>query len=163
MKLVNDLLYRAMQFLLALLMIGLMVPVTLQIASHLTPAVPHYPWTEEAARFLFIWIIMLGAAVAVRDGSHFDLDVWPKPKTARARAAGRMVAHIAMLLMALTFVVFGWQFALFGNDQESDLLGLNMLWIHVAWPLTGAIFALFLLEKLAGDLKTWRGGDDEPG
>ena len=32
-------------------------------------------WTEEVARYLFVWITMIGAAAAVRTHGHFGLDV----------------------------------------------------------------------------------------
>ena len=56
--------------LLTWLMVGtvaiLIVPVTLQIISRYTALIPSWIWTEEMARFLFIWMVMLGAMVAVR-------------------------------------------------------------------------------------------------
>ena len=39
------------------------------------------------ARFLFIWMIMIGAMVGVRESTHFDVDVWPELGAARQRAA----------------------------------------------------------------------------
>ena len=95
----------------------------LQIFSRFTEFIPRYIWTEEVARFCFIWIIMLGSMIAVRDGTHFDLDVLPAPKTAPGKAIARIIVHVAMLLVALIFVVFGLRFALFGLDQESELTG----------------------------------------
>jgi TRAP-type C4-dicarboxylate transport system permease small subunit len=138
------------------------VPVALQILSRFTEAIPRYIWTEEVARFCFIWIIMIGSMIAVRDGSHFDLDVLPKPKTARGQAVGRIFVHIAMLMMALTFLIFGYRFALFGLDQESELTGLNMLFIHAAWPLAGLAFAVFLGEKIWDDVTLFREGPHGP-
>lgn len=160
MKAAIDLLYRGLQLLITLLMGLLIVPVVLQILSRYTELVPRYIWTEEAARFCFIWIIMLGSMIAVRDDSHFDLEVMPKPKTTSGRALARMVRHGLMLLVALTFVWFGYAFALFGFNQESELTGLNMLWIHAAWPLAGAAYVLFLGEKLWQDLRLYRSGHD---
>jgi TRAP-type C4-dicarboxylate transport system permease small subunit len=155
-----DGIYRVLQVVLTLLMGLLIVPVLLQILSRFTELIPRYIWTEEAARFAFIWIIMLGSMIAVRDDSHFDLEILPQPRTARGRAAARMVRHLAMLLVALTFTWFGWKFALFGYEQESELTGLNMLFIHAAWPLAGLIYLLFLGEKLHGDLQLFqRGGE----
>jgi TRAP-type C4-dicarboxylate transport system permease small subunit len=61
-----------------------------------------------------------------------------------------------MLLMALTFVAFGYQFALFGFDQESELTGLNMIAIHIAWPIAGLAFTLFLSEKIWADIALLR-------
>jgi hypothetical protein len=55
----------------------LVIPVTLQIISRYTALIPSYIWTEEIARFLFIWTIMIGAMVGVRESSHFEVDVWP--------------------------------------------------------------------------------------
>ena len=67
----------------------MIVPVTLQIFSRFIDFIPRYIWTEEVARFCLIWIIMLGATIAVRDGTHFDVDVLPAPKTARGKAMAR--------------------------------------------------------------------------
>ena len=41
----------------------LVVPVSLQIVSRYTHLIPSYIWTEELSRFLFIWMVMLGAMV----------------------------------------------------------------------------------------------------
>jgi len=153
-----DVLYRGLQALITALMGLLMVPVCLQIASRFTDLIPHYIWTEEVARFCFIWIIMLGSMIAVRDDSHFDLEVLPQPRTAAGRAVARLVRHGAMLLVALTFVYFGYGFALFGFSQESELTGLNMAAIHVAWPLAGVAYTLFLGEKLFQDVQLLRRG-----
>ena len=160
MKSSIDLLYRGLQFLLTLLMGSLIVPVALQILSRFTHWIPHYIWTEEVARFCFIWIIMLGSMIAVRDETHFDLEVVPMPKTARGQALARLLRHGLMLLVALTFVWFGYEFALFGFNQESELTGLNMLAIHIAWPLAGAAYVLFLGEKIWQDVGLWRRGHD---
>ncbi|MBX9961741.1 MAG: TRAP transporter small permease subunit [Burkholderiales bacterium] len=154
-------LYRAIQFLLTVLMAILIVPVVLQIVSRFTAVIPRYIWTEEVARFCFIWIIMLGSMLAVRDDTHFDLEVLPTPKTPHGRAFARLIRHGAMLLVALTFVWFGYEFAVFGFEQESELSGLNMLAIHVAWPLAGVVYVLFLGEKIIQDLRIWRGRSGE--
>lgn len=155
-----DFLYRVLQVLTTLLMAALLVPVVLQILSRFTDWIPRYIWTEEVARFCFIWIIMLGSMIAVRDDSHFDLEVMRKPKTLRGQALARLVRHGLMLAVALTFVWFGYGFALFGYNQESELTGLNMLAIHVAWPLAGAAYTLFLGEKIWQDLQLWRRGHE---
>lgn len=156
-----DLIYRLLQVLVTLLMAILIVPVALQILSRFTELIPRYIWTEEVARFCFIWIIMLGSMLAVRDDTHFDLEVLPTPKTPHGRAVARLIRHGAMLLVALTFVWFGYEFALFGLEQESELSGLNMLAIHIAWPLAGAVYVLFLGEKIVQDLRIYRSRNGE--
>jgi len=81
MKRLLDLYDRCLRVVMTTLMALMLVPVSIQIASRYTSWVPRYIWTEEAARFCFVWIIMIGAMVAVRDNAHFDVDLMPKPKS----------------------------------------------------------------------------------
>ena len=162
MRALNTLIYRGLQKIITVLIAVMIVPVTLQIFSRFFEFIPRYIWTEEVARFCFIWIIMIGSMIAVRDSSHFDLDVLPKPKSTPALAISRLIVHGAMLLMALTFVGFGYPFALFGFDQESELTGLNMIAIHIAWPVAGLAFTVFLAEKIWADFGLLRKGPHEP-
>ena len=67
-----------------------------------------------------------------------------------------------MLIIAGIFLWFGYPFARLGFVQESELTGLNMLAIHIAWPLAGALFALFLIEKIADDLARLRADTHGP-
>ena len=67
-----------LSWLLALSVAILVIPVSLQIFSRYTALIPSYIWTEEMARFLFIWTIMIGAMIGVRESTHFEVDVWPR-------------------------------------------------------------------------------------
>ena len=155
MRSFNALLYRALQFVLTALIAIMIVPVTLQIASRFIDVIPRYIWTEEVARFCLMWLIMLGATIAVYDGTHFDVDVLPTPRTPRGKAVAKLVVHVAMILVALIFIGFGWRFASFGYDQSSEMTGINMLSIHIAWPLAGICWFLFLLEKILDEVKRY--------
>ena len=63
--------YRLLSLLLGASVGILIVPVTIQMISRFTALIPAWIWTEEMARFLFIWMVMLGAMIGVRDASHF--------------------------------------------------------------------------------------------
>lgn len=152
-----DAYYRLLRLVLTGLMGVLIVPVSLQVLSRYTGLIPRYIWTEEAARFCFMWIIMIGAMIAVRDSTHFDVDVLPKPKTARGQAWSRLVVHGLMLVVAVVFVRYGWDYAVFGWQQESELTGINMLWIHAAYMLAGLTWVAFLAEKIAASVAVLRG------
>src|SRR5688500_18428060 len=95
--------------LLALSVAILIVPVTLQIISRYTALIPSYIWTEEMARFLFIWLIMIGAMVGVRESQHFEVDVWPTLGR-RGEAAVRIMARLGVLALAVIFIVGGYEF-----------------------------------------------------
>jgi TRAP-type C4-dicarboxylate transport system permease small subunit len=149
--------YRLLNVLLGVSVGVLILPVTIQMISRFTQLIPAWIWTEEMARFLFIWMVMLGAMIGVRDASHFDVDVWPELKP-RANALLRVVSMVFVLMFALVFVWYGIKFVQFGWDQTSELADMPMTWIFAAWPLTGATWLLFGFERLRADLKIFIDG-----
>ena len=144
---------RLLRIVLTLLMGLMTIPVSLQILSRFTGIIPRYIWTEEAARFCFVWMVMIGSVIAVREGTHFRVELLRQPRTERGLAVGRVVVHLAMLAMALVFAGYGVGFARFGWVQTSEMSGINMLSIYASFPLAGVSWALFLLEKLIADVR----------
>lgn len=152
-----DLLDRLLRVAITVLIAVLIVPVTLQILARYVDVVPRYIWTEEIARFCFIWIIMLGSMIAVRDDTHFDVDLLPRPRTAAGEGWAKLVVHVAMAALAACFIWYGKEFADQGLMQTSEIFELPMIAIYAAWPLAGIVWVLFLAEKLAADIARIRG------
>ena len=155
MKTLLDRYHRLLTFLMAIAVALLIVPVTLQIISRYTALIPSYIWTEELSRFLFIWMVMLGAMIGVREGTHFDVDLWPDVSP-RAAAILRIVSNLFVLLFALVFAWWGIKFVMFGWNQTSELADLPMPFIFLAWPIAGFTWLLFLGESFAKAVRVLR-------
>lgn len=147
MKAIIDTYFRLLQFILTVLLFLLVIPVTLQIVARYTEFIPRYIWTEEAARFLFIWIIMIGATIAVRERTHFDVDILPRPTSPRGKAIGELIVDCAVLVVALVFLLYGYSYTVFGYSQTSELTGINMATMHVAFLLAGVTWIVFIAER----------------
>ena len=149
--------HRLLTWLMVATVAVLIVPVTLQIISRYTALIPSWIWTEELSRFLFIWMVMLGAMIGVREGTHFEVDVWPDlgPK---ATALLRIVSNVFVLVFALVFVWWGIAFVRFGWNQDSELAELPMAFIFMAWPVAGITWVLFLGESFLANVRILRGG-----
>ena len=130
----------------------LIIPVSLQIFSRYTELIPSYIWTEEMARFMFIWTIMIGAMIGVRESTHFEVDVWPQVPP-RIEAVARLLGRLGILAIACVFVFAGIEFTRFAWKRTSELADLPLWLIHVAWPVTGVTWIVFLGELVLADLK----------
>jgi TRAP-type C4-dicarboxylate transport system permease small subunit len=157
MRKIIDGYYNLLTVLLGLSVGLLIVPVTLQMISRFTALIPAWIWTEEMARFLFIWMVMLGAMIGVRDGTHFDVDIWPEMNR-RKNAIFRIVSTVFILIFALVFVWYGIKFVQFGWNQSSELADMPMTYIFIAWPLTGFTWLLFGGERILKDIRYLRFG-----
>ncbi|MGE0420770.1 MAG: TRAP transporter small permease [Reyranellaceae bacterium] len=147
---------RLLAVLLALSVGILVIPVTLQMVSRYTDLIPSYIWTEEMARFLFVWLILIGAMVGVREASHFEVDVWPTLGR-RGEAAVRIVARLGVLALALVFIVGGYEFTRFAWHRTSELAEMPLWWIHVAWPIAGVTWLVFLGEQFVDEFRVLTG------
>ncbi len=150
--------YAFLQWLLAMSIAILVIPVSLQIISRYTALIPSYIWTEEMARFLFIWSIMIGAMLGVRESAHFEIDVWPD-LSRRAEALIKILARLGILALAIVFVVGGIEFTRFAWHRTSELADLPLWMIHVAWPVAGVTWIVFLGEQFADELRILFGGE----
>ena len=139
-------------WLLVLSVAALVIPVTLQIISRYTALIPSYIWTEEMARFLFIWTIMIGAMIGVRESTHFEVDVWPE-LSRRSEAAVRILSRLGVLALAVVFVWGGIEFTRFAWYRTSELADLPLWLIHIAWPVAGITWIAFLGEQFVDEFK----------
>lgn len=152
MKKILDSYYKLLTWLLVASVAILIVPVSLQMISRFTDLIPPYIWTEELSRFLLIWMIMIGAMIGVREGTHFDVDVWPR-LSPKFDAMLRIVSQLFVLIFALVYVIWGIEFVRFGWHQTSELADLPMTWIFIAWPLTGLTWLVFLGQSFRANLR----------
>ena len=149
---------RLLSWLLVASVAIIIVPVSLQIFSRYTELIPSYIWTEEMARFLFVWMVMIGAMVGVRDSAHFVVDVWPRLPP-RVQALLQIVSSLGVLGFALVFVWGGWLFTSFAWKRFSELAELPLWTIHIAWPLTGATWLVFQGERMLDDFGVLASGE----
>jgi len=139
---------RGLQWALVALMSAMVLSVTWQVVSRYVLTSPT-SWTEEVARFLLIWIGMLGAAYAFRNRMHIGLDLLPKKLTGQAARRLRWLTQAVILLFAVAVLVIGGGklvYLTWDLRQYSAVLGLPMAVVYSVIPVTGVLIVLFELE-----------------
>lgn len=145
-----------LRVLLGVLMAALAVPVAMQVLSRYTGIIPTFLWTEELSTFIFIWIVMIGSMVAVWDGTHFDVRVFPDAKSPLLLLIQRGFVHVAILFFALLFAVYGIEYAEFGSRQRSVMMRANLMITHISVPIAGAVWAVLSSYRLWEDFQAYR-------
>ena len=101
-------------------------------------------WSEELARYLFVWIVLIGAAAAVRLNEHFGLDLLRRHAPPALRTA---IGALSMLVVALCLaglLVTGIMETRQAAGQISPGLQVGLHWAYAAMPV-GAALGLFHL------------------
>lgn len=106
------------------------------------------PWSEEAARYLMIWLGMLGSVVALRKGRHIGItalvDVLPT-------RISRVVVYMVRLIMIGFLGIISWegvQLAVFNYPQMSAAMEITMMIPYLAIPVGAVMMIMDLTAEL---------------
>ncbi|MFB3819453.1 MAG: TRAP transporter small permease [Candidatus Methylomirabilales bacterium] len=104
-------------------------------------------WSEEVARYLFVWVVFLGAGVAARYRAHIALDFLVSRFSPGARAwVLRAMTLLSLAMLLLVFVWHGWALTLVSLRQESPATGIPVGYATAAIPVGGLLIALNILR-----------------
>jgi len=99
------------------------------------------PWTEEAIGRLLIWMVMLGVAVAFRQGALVSVDVLLRLSRGGLRRALRLVVLAASLFFLGVIAWVGFDLAWRIRFQTFAALPISISWAYLALPV-GASFSM---------------------
>lgn len=139
--------------LLVTLMAVMFVSVCLQVFFRYVLESP-LSWSEELARYAFVWISFLGAAMALGKRLHFGIDYLVNKFPPRLRAGVELITNSAILIFVLVLVVKGFQTAGTARFSHSAGLNLRMDIVFDAIPVSGLIMVYYLIRQIIGDVKT---------
>jgi TRAP-type C4-dicarboxylate transport system permease small subunit len=102
-------------------------------------------WSEELARFLFVWIALVGAGAAVRTGGHFGLDLLYRKLPAGGRTGVAMLVSAVIGVFTATLLVYGVRETLQASLQLAPSLQVRMHWAYAAIPVGAALMLWHLM------------------
>lgn len=111
------------------------------------------PWTEELARFLLIWIGLLGAAYVSGQNQHLAIDILPNKLEGAAQK--RLLLSIQLLIVgfAATVLVAGGArlvYITYKLGQYSAALQVPLYLVYSIVPVSGLLIIFYKLAKPAG-------------
>jgi TRAP-type C4-dicarboxylate transport system permease small subunit len=108
-------------------------------------------WSEELARFLLIWIGILGAAYASGQRMHLAIDLLgPKLEASKQRRLQRFI-DLIILIFALTVLVIGGMRLLYITQalgQLSAALRIPMAVVYSVIPLSGLLVIFYKIQDI---------------
>jgi TRAP-type C4-dicarboxylate transport system permease small subunit len=141
-RLVRFLLVDVVEFALVGLMLALCIDIFAGVFSRYV-AGRALPWYDELARYLFIWMCFLGAAVAIRRRAHFGVNLLVARFAPPLRRAARVFGWAVVMAYGVFITVQGLHVMEGVSVQESPALGIALSWVFLAVPVHGVLSALY--------------------
>ncbi len=108
---------------------------------------------EEVPRYLFVWLIMIGAASAMQRDEHTVLDFFLNRFSPRLRALVIVLTTGAAMFLFVCLIKLSFVLVPNAQLQTSAGLGLPLGYVFAAIPVGAALILLPMLRKLLGALK----------
>jgi TRAP-type C4-dicarboxylate transport system permease small subunit len=104
-------------------------------------------WTEEISRYLFVWVVFVGAGVAERSRAHVTLDFLVSRLSPRVRHwLDVLNAVLCVGMVLLLFVWYGWSLTVVSMRQESPFGGPPVGVAAMAIPIGGLLMVLNIVR-----------------
>ena len=105
-------------------------------------------WSEELAKYAMLWLVFLGAPIALRLGVHPNIEILVSKFPRRITQAILTVMHLAVFIFCAFLALKSHEFAWNGRTQVAIAVGdISMYWFFVSIPLGMASMALVSLQQ----------------
>lgn len=108
-------------------------------------------WTEELARFLLVWVSLLGGAVAFGTKGHLGVDFFVEKFHPEVRRLMTVAVHLIVLFFAISIFLNGGSRVVadaLAMEQMTPALGWKMGYVYLALPIAGIFMVLYTVENL---------------
>ncbi|MDI7260623.1 MAG: TRAP transporter small permease [Thermodesulfobacteriota bacterium] len=109
-------------------------------------------WVEELSRFIFIWIIMLGAVLVTREQSHIELVLFVNLLPKKWRFVLSIFTRLLMVVFCWVMVQQGIKIYPIVAEASSPTFGLSMGWLYLSIPVGGLLMGICILENIMKSL-----------
>ncbi|MDQ2084174.1 TRAP transporter small permease [Xanthobacteraceae bacterium Astr-EGSB] len=92
-------------------------------------------WSEELARYLFVWVSFLGSIIALHRGLHIEVDVVTSMVGETAKRHLALAAKVCVIALLLVLTTYGWRIVMLTWDAPSAALRIPMALVYLAIPL----------------------------
>jgi TRAP-type transport system small permease protein len=147
----DDLLAKGEAVVLIAILALMTVVVFLQVIYRYVLTQPLH-WSEELARYLFVWLSVLGAAHGLQQRGHFGFDALFRMLPKRAKAYVNILIYALMGVVIFVMLVEGITLVEKTLPQESPAMGICMGWAYASLPVGGALMAIHLVVILLKDV-----------
>jgi TRAP-type C4-dicarboxylate transport system permease small subunit len=108
-------------------------------------------WSEELARYLFVWVSILGATLGLQKRGHFGLDFFYRMLPDQKRRFLQFLIHLFMECVILVILIQGVKLVQATVLQKSPAMEISMSWAYACLPVGAGLMAIHLLVMMIKD------------
>lgn len=139
---------------LVILMVIEVILVFLQILSRKIFKVS-MPWSEELARYMFIWLVWVGASYATKERKHIVIDVLYERVSPKKQRIFKIISTIIWIvfLVFMSYISIKLTYSVYSGNQIAVGSGMPMWIAYLAIPVGVIMMLIRLIQNIIYDKK----------
>lgn len=137
---------------------GLLVTLFLQVFTRFVTRDP-LSWTEEVARYLYVYVVFLGSSAAVSDRTHVAIDFLVLKLSRGRRLVVALLVHLCVLFVLANLFYWGLRATLRQLNIPLVVLDIPYAWVYVVVPVTAVLMTVRTVAVMREDVHRYRHGD----
>jgi TRAP-type C4-dicarboxylate transport system permease small subunit len=105
-------------------------------------------WSEEMARFLFIWLVLLGAIGALKDNAHLGVDMVVKRLPKPLKKLVYMISNLLVLIVLYQVIDGSWKMTVLNADSLAPATNMPLSMIYGTGIVMGVGMGIIVLLNM---------------
>lgn len=115
-------------------------------------------WSEELARFLFVWVVFLGSALIMGESGHLAVQFLPNRfKGTTFGTILDIIINVSGYIFIVLLLTQGWKMTSIMTFQRAPGLDIPMSWVYAIIPVSCVLMLLYLVKETVRIVKTISG------
>jgi C4-dicarboxylate transporter DctQ subunit len=110
-------------------------------------------WSEEMCRYLFVWTVFFGSAIALKSRKHIAVDLLDKAFPVKIRKFYYVFIDLIIIIFLIVFMIIGAQLAARNMTQLSPAMQIPLGIVYLAIPIGSFVMIINAVRTAITDFK----------
>ena len=107
-----------------------------------------FTWVEEVGEMMLAWLTLVGAAIGVRERSHFTLHVLTHHFSPRTQAVIERGHHVLIAILGGIAAWYGWKLCLLNRTLATPGLEINLALLYASVVVGGILLVIYAISMI---------------
>lgn len=144
---------KALEWVIVFIMIVILIITTANVFARYVFRAPIF-WTDELNLTLFVWLVFIGTAVAVKHQEHMNIDFFMSFLKKKMQSIIALIINILIVTTIIFILIGGFYMTLMSAAQSSPSLPVSRIWSFIPIPISCMVMIYYEIKQIIGIVKT---------
>ncbi len=138
---------RALRIFSAVLLVGIVLDISLQVAARYLLTTQAPPWTLETSLLMAVWLTMVAGALGVHESTHVAITLGTQMLPRRLRSLVYRISWLGVGALGLFLLIDGIKLTHQTATETFSTINMPMSLLYLAVPVGGTLIVVFSLAN----------------